>query len=301
MRKFRTYIGLRTLKTVAAVIISMMIVQLLGTTPSKLIFAMLGAMAAVQPTFRESVEVCLAEIIGVIFGAVVGIVLSFFRLHPLIQTGIGIIMIITLYNGLRLRYSPTLPCFILVMLCTSPNVIPMEYALGRIWDTAIGLSVGLLINMLVFPYDNSRQIRSSLYTLSNELISFLEDMFDGDDQLPSAEKMIKLNSTLNLQLRIFTNQKLPLRIRRQKKELEHFRICEKKAEILLAHMEILCSQEILGRLSDVNRRSLADIGAVIRDERVLDTPTSYDVITNYHLMHILELRQELLDYITPEH
>lgn len=297
MKKIKTYIGLRTLKTTAAVIIAMMIVQLYGTSPSKLIFAMLGAMAAVQPTFRESIEVCLSEIIGVVFGAVIGIILSLFRLHPLVETGIGIILIITLYNGLRIRYSPSLPCFILVMLCTSPDVIPMEYALGRIWDTAIGLSVGLIINMLVFPYDNSRQIRANLERMNKELIAFLEDTFDGDDQLPSPEQMIRLNNILKNQLRIFSNQKLPLRIRRQKKELERFQACEKKTEILLAHMEILYSQEILGRLSDVNRRSLTDIGALIRDERVLDTPTSYDVITNYHLMHILELRQELLDSI----
>lgn len=297
IKKFKTYIGLRTLKTTAAVIISMIIVQLFGTTPSKLIFAMVGAMSAVQPTFKESIEACLSQIIGVVFGAVVGIILSFFQLHPLVQTGIGIIMIISLYNGLHIRYSPSLPCFILVMLCTSPDVIPIEYAIGRIWDTAIGLGVGILINMLVFPYDNSRQIHKSLENLDRELIAFLEDMFDGDDQFPSPEKMIHLNNTLKSQLQIFSGQKLPLRIRRQREKLEIFRNCEKNTEILLAHMEILCSQEVLGRLSDVNRRALLDCGAVIRDQRVLDTPTSFDVITNYHLMHILDLREALLNSI----
>ena len=42
----RLHIGLRTIKTVAAVIISMVIVDFFGATTSKLIFAMLGAMAA---------------------------------------------------------------------------------------------------------------------------------------------------------------------------------------------------------------------------------------------------------------
>ena len=53
MRIFRSrfHIGLRTAKTAAAIIISMLIVESLGTTTSKLIFAMLGAMTAVQPTF----------------------------------------------------------------------------------------------------------------------------------------------------------------------------------------------------------------------------------------------------------
>ena len=42
----RLRIGLRTVKTAAAVIISMLLVDRLGTSASKLIFAMLGAMAA---------------------------------------------------------------------------------------------------------------------------------------------------------------------------------------------------------------------------------------------------------------
>ena len=76
MRKKRTRlpIGLRTIKTAVAVIIAMVIVDFFGTTPSKLIFAMLGAMAAVQPTFQESVESCLTQIVGVLFGALCGIV-----------------------------------------------------------------------------------------------------------------------------------------------------------------------------------------------------------------------------------
>ena len=41
----RIHIGLRTVKTTAAVIISMALVHFYGTTDSKYIFAMLGAMA----------------------------------------------------------------------------------------------------------------------------------------------------------------------------------------------------------------------------------------------------------------
>ena len=50
-RRFRLQIGMRTAKTVAAVVISMLIVDAVGMTDSRLIFAMLGATAALQPTF----------------------------------------------------------------------------------------------------------------------------------------------------------------------------------------------------------------------------------------------------------
>ena len=62
MKKFfRFQIGLRTIKTAVAVIISMLLVAHLGTSSSKLIFAMLGAMAAVQPNFKSSLESCLTQ------------------------------------------------------------------------------------------------------------------------------------------------------------------------------------------------------------------------------------------------
>ena len=71
----KLHIGPRTLKTTAAVVIAMLIVDSYGATTSKLIFAMLGAMAAVQPTFKDSLESCISQIVGVVFGAAAGILL----------------------------------------------------------------------------------------------------------------------------------------------------------------------------------------------------------------------------------
>ena len=293
--KFKIPIGLRTVKTAVAVIIAMLVVDLLGTTDSKLIFAMLGAMAAVQPTFKESVEAFLSQIIGVIFGAIAGILLLALRMPPLVTTGIGIILVITLYNILRIRYSPSLPCFILVMLCTTPDVQPLMYALGRIWDTAIGLTIGMLVNMLIFPYDNSRQIRKTAESLDVTLLAFLEDMFDGDEFLPDVAEMTCQIDTMAHQLKTFSAQKLPTRLRRQKEELEKYRLCEQKARKLLAHMEVLCSVASVGQLTKENYDKLVACGADIRDTRVTETVTEIDIVTNYHLSRILCLRSELLE------
>ena len=75
-RLSRIRIGLRTIKTVAAAVISMIIVDFYGATSSKLLFAMLGAMAAVQPTFKDSVESCQTQIVGVLFGGIAGVALA---------------------------------------------------------------------------------------------------------------------------------------------------------------------------------------------------------------------------------
>ena len=288
-------IGPRTIKTAAAVIISLIIVHFYGTTTSRLTFAMLGAMAAVEPTFTDSLRSCLAQIVGVLFGSVVGVLLLALPMHPLMRTGIGIVLAITLYNTFRIRFSPSLPCLIVLTLCITPDIQPLSYAWGRIWDTAIGLTVGLTINTLVFPYDNSRQIRDSVKSLDREVIRFLEEMFDGDDVLPDAAKMEQKVSDMARQLPIFTNQRLFLHRRAQKKQIETFRVCQSKARELLARMEILSHMEHPGRLSRENRRRLRACGASIADSRPLKNPKERDIVINYHVAQILKLRRELLE------
>jgi uncharacterized membrane protein YgaE (UPF0421/DUF939 family) len=289
------HIGLRTIKTAAAVVISMILVNMYGFSTSKLIFAMLGAMAAVQPTFRESVESCLTQIVGVLFGAVTGVLLLKLRLHPLLTTGIGIVLVIMLYNAFQIRFSPSLACLIVVTLCTSEEILPFTYALERIWDTAIGLGVGMLINMLIFPYDNSRQIRSTIETLDKELIRFLEDLFDGDDHLPDTQKMNLTIEDMAHQLSIFSKQKLFLHLRAQQRELAMFRSCEGKCRELLSRLIVLSRAERPGILNEECRQLLSDCGADIRDNRPLSTPTELDIVTNYHIKKIMGLREDLLN------
>lgn len=297
MKRHSVHVGLRTIKTAIAIITAMVIVDLYGATSSRLIFAMLGAMAAVQPTFKESVETCITQIVGVIFGALAAVVLLALPISSLTAVGVGIVGLIVLYNMLHISASPSLPCFILVMICTDAEMAPIPYALGRIWDTAIGLGVGMLINMLVFPYDNSRKIRDTVEGLDRDLLLFLEDMFDGDDLLPDTEAMNQRIAGLEKQLALFANQRLILHLRRQKRQLEQYRTCERKARELVSHLEVLSQLEHPGRLSTESRRRLTSCGAEIRDLRPLDSVMELDVVTNYHVGRILSIRRELLDVL----
>ena len=294
MKKLSAIVGLRTIKTAAAIIIALAIVSRYGASSAKLIFAMLGAMSAVQPTFRASLDACLTQIVGVSFGAVMGLLLRELPISYLTAIGIGVIIIITVYHSLHVSLSPSLPSFILVMVCTTADLSPLSYALGRIWDTAIGLGVGILVDVLVFPYDNSRKIQSALEGLDRDVLRFLEEIFDGDDVLPDGEALAGKLSAMEKQLAIFSKQKLFFHLGRQKRELARFRSCDRMAKELVCHMEALCLLERPGRLTEENRRRLAAAGAEIRDGRPLDSVMELDVVTNYHVGQLLTLRQELL-------
>ena len=294
MKKLSAIVGLRTIKTAAAIIIALAIVSRYGASSAKLIFAMLGAMSAVQPTFRASLDACLTQIVGVSFGAVMGLLLRELPISYLTAIGIGVIIIITVYNSLHVTLSPSLPSFILVMVCTTADLSPLSYALGRIWDTAIGLGVGILVDVLVFPYDNSRKIQGALEGLDRDVLRFLGEIFDGDDVLPDGEALAGKLSAMEKQLAIFSKQKLFFHLGRQKRELARFRSCDRMGKELVCHMEALCLLERPGRLTEENRRRLAAAGAEIRDGRPLDSVMELDVVTNYHVGQLLTLRQELL-------
>lgn len=290
----RFHLGLRTVKTAAAAVLAMVLVGLYGANESNVFFAIMGAMVAMEPTFKGSVEACLNQIVGVTFGAVMGLILFALRLPPLVELGIGIVLVIVLYNGLKIRFSPTLACFMVVTLCIDPGLHPVTYALERLWDTAIGLFVGMAINTLVFPYDNSRRIRTLVRNLEHGVVTFLEDLFDGDQHLPDAKDMTKQIDELGRQLRIFSNQRLILRLRRQKEQLAVFQLCEIKARELVARIEVLSRMETPGRLNTENRQALQDLGAEIAPATEDAPQQEKDIVTNYHVHQILAIRQELL-------
>ncbi len=313
-------IGLRTIKTAAAVLISMTIVAFYGMSTSKMIFAMLGAMAAMEHSFKESVESCLTQVVGMTLGAMIGQMMLFLSLPPLVDIGIGIVAVITLYNVCRIRYSPTLPCLIVVTMCThnNPDTIPLFYAVGRLWDTAIGLMVGMVINTLIFPYDNSNKIRAAIEALDKEVIIFLEEMYNGDNVLPDTAKMVRMINDMGTQLQIFSKQSVLLHKAKKRDQLEAFQVCEGKERQLLAQMEVLCRMEKPGKLTEENRKRLKECSSQIKidAEEEIDLPlmeeipnlqkeiksleeriymTEQDLVTNYHVAQILELRDEMMN------
>lgn len=291
--KFR--IGPRTLKTAFAVTLSIIAVSFYGSSTSNLIFATIGALSAMGATFKESILSCVSQIAGVVFGVIAGVLLLSMHMPALLASGIGIIIVITFYNILHLRFSPSLACIVVVTICHMSDITPFVYAIERIWDTAIGLLVGMAINLLIFPYDNSKQIRNTIHRLDKELILYLEDMFDGDENLPNVNKMLTSMDEIEHGLRIFSDQKLLFHLKKQKNDLSSFLDCEEKARQLVVHLEILSSLSFPGVLNPYNKERLERNGAKIKDQRIPAEPTELDIVTNYHVSQVLVLRRELLN------
>lgn len=285
-------VGMRTMKTALAVTLSLMVVEYYGASPAKVVFATIGAISAVGPTFTASLLACMTQICGVSVGVLLALGLMALPIPHIAGVGIGIMVIITAYHHLKLKLVPVLPCLVLVNICLNPEVQAVSYSLGRIWDTAIGLAIGMLVNTLVFPYDNSRTIRQMMASLDQDLIRILEDLFDGDDHLPKADALEEKISALEGQLALFSQQRL-LRRKRQKREIQRLSTCEDTAQALLVELAALCAMPEMGHLNRENRQALLALGAKVDRDGPGTAERPEDVVSNYHVSQVLRLRQKL--------
>ena len=285
-------VGMRTIKTALAVVLALLIVEQYGASPAKVVFATIGAISAVGPTFTASLLACLTQICGVTVGVLLALLMLALQVHPMVAVGIGVILILAGYQYFHLKLVPVLPCLVLVNVCLNPEVEAVAYSVGRIWDTAIGLAIGMAVNTLIFPYDNSLKIRQTMEGLDRDLIEFLEDMFDGDDHLPETKDLEKKIDALEGQLALFADQRL-LRRKRQKRELKRLESCEDIAQALLTELITLRNMERLGCLNEENRQALRALGARVSDQCPLEGGTVENTVVNYHISQVLRLRQTL--------
>lgn len=297
IKRWKIPVGMRTIKTALAVILALSVVEQYGASPSKVVFATIGAISAVAPTFTASLLACLTQICGVTIGVLLALLMMVLNVPDMVAVGIGIILILTSYQYFHLKLVPVLPCLVLVNICLNPEVEAFAYSTGRIWDTAIGLTIGLLVNTLIFPYDNSRTIRQTMIGLDQDLILFLEDMFDGDTRLPETEALEGKIDALESQLVLFSEQRL-LRRKRQKRVLQQLRSCEDTAQELLVELETLRNMEHLGCLNEENREALRALGAQVKQVCQVSPHTTEDTVVNYHVARVLKLRQELKENLT---
>lgn len=297
IKRWKIPVGMRTIKTALAVILALSVVEQYGASPSKVVFATIGAISAVAPTFTASLLACLTQICGVTIGVLLALLMMVLNVPDMVAVGIGIILILASYQYFHLKLVPVLPCLVLVNICLNPEVEAFAYSTGRIWDTAIGLAIGLLVNTLIFPYDNSRTIRQTMIGLDQDLILFLEDMFDGDTQLPETGVLEKKIDALESQLALFSQQRL-LRRKRQKRVLQQLRSCEDTAQELLVELETLRNMEHLGCLNEENREALRALGAQVKQVCQVSPHTVEDTVVNYHVARVLRLRQELKENLT---
>jgi len=164
LKQFHSPVGLRTLKTAAAVSAAILLVEQYGTSADELLFGVMGAFSAMEPTFKGSVRGCISQFMGVLMGVLLSLALRPLEVPGAVAAGIGIVLVMACYQVLRLRSSPVLPCLILVTICTKPELGAVVYGLERLWNTALGMGAGMAMGQMfagMFNQQNQQPVQQA--------------------------------------------------------------------------------------------------------------------------------------------
>ena len=292
--KLHLHVGLRTFKTALAVTIALLITRLINSYSP--IFAGLGAIVAMTRTMREAIDAAKTQFVGVILGGIVGVLLLLISPSPpVLLVGAGVLAVLCLCALFKLYYAMSLAAIIVLSVCVSTTgneIVDLAY---RLVDTAIGLSVGLGVNMLIKPYNNRPRVIQLFWKLVNRLPAYLDDCVIKDlyPDLSGYEMDLR---TLAAELDIYRRQHF-----RKKGVHEQDSVflqgLYQLAECIYQELCALCCMDSIGKPLPENLERLRDLGIEIPPELPCQDGNEKNIVTNYHLNRILDARDFLIDLL----
>jgi len=155
-------IGLRVVKTIAAVTICLLIAWLIGSVDS-LPIAAIAALVTMQATQSETLKIGVFRVIGTIIGGAFGLLTVFIgSILPNYTEGLFIVIIpmmllLNLYlcNLLNMRDSCTISCVVTIIVAAHVIIDvtfdeTFAFTFIRLRDTFIGVVIATAVNMIPF-------------------------------------------------------------------------------------------------------------------------------------------------------
>ncbi|MGL6202194.1 MAG: FUSC family protein [Lachnospiraceae bacterium] len=155
-------IGHRTLKTVAAVFLCLLVNFLFGKKEP--FYAVIAAILCIQPSIHKSMDIGIYRIVGTVLGSILcffvlwaGKIIPYYsEFMYLLVIPVTILVFIYLLNILHLKDSvPVATITFIVMIFTLKPEIngTLAHAIERTLDTIVGAVIGVLVNRYMFRND----------------------------------------------------------------------------------------------------------------------------------------------------
>ncbi|WP_455537769.1 aromatic acid exporter family protein [Terrisporobacter sp.] len=165
--------GLRSIKTGLGVMICVLIGRL--HIVQNVFYAAITCSICMQITVKGSVVTGFNRLKGTLIGGIVGFFFALIYPGSAILACIGIIVTIYICNSLKLNKSIVIACvvFCAVFLGVGSSN-PIRYSLFRMWDTSIGVLVGVAVNYLVFRPNYVKSIYKEIGVIEETSIELLK-------------------------------------------------------------------------------------------------------------------------------
>ncbi len=143
-------IGMRTIKTVLAVVLTLEISNILDINSP--ILAGIAAIMTMETSVSESFKTGKYRMYGTIFGGAVALIITWISPVNFLTTAIGLFVIIYISNMLKWQDAVKMAMIVfLVIIIDFEENYRFTYALNRTLDTFVGVIVGTTINYFIRP------------------------------------------------------------------------------------------------------------------------------------------------------
>ena len=149
----RFKIGMRTVKTVVAVAICMVI--MLFFPVEKAFYACIAAVICMQQTVEHTVRTGLNRMKGTVVGALLGIAGLLLQQHvnldlQIVLAPVGVLLILYLCNIMKMPASCSIGCVVyLSILLVQRDLSPFMFGLMRTLETFAGIVIAMIVNFFL--------------------------------------------------------------------------------------------------------------------------------------------------------
>lgn len=160
---------MRLFKTGLAVTMTLLVAEPLGMTYP--FFAAIATIISMEATIANSYKAGKNRVKGTLLGAVTGLVFALVAQGNPLAAGVGIIFVLWTCNRMGWKNAISIACIVfLAIMINLDGDNPWIYSLNRLEDTLVGVGVALVVNFMVFPFNNESLLRKR-YSDSLEMIA----------------------------------------------------------------------------------------------------------------------------------
>lgn len=277
-------IGMRTIKTVIAVLLTLAIAQILNLNSP--ILAGIAAIMTIETTVSESFRTGKYRMYGTVLGAVVGLIITFIAPRNFIVIGTGLIIIIYICNIFKWEKAVRMSMIVfLVIILGYEEGYRFTYALNRSLDTFIGVIVGTSINYFLRPPKVEGKLEKSINEMYIEVKNILENLIWKEEQVKSEDlrnRIHDIDENYNA-----LRKEIRFNIYPQE-SIKNYRQIFNLFERVQNHLSVI--SPIIKKISinQENRKGLENMFSKKIPKKDVSENSDLDIIYNYHLNIILD-------------
>lgn len=272
-------VGMRNIKTAIAVSLSVAISRFFNMEYP--FYAAIAAIISMQTTMGESFKVGRNRMLGTILGAMVGVIFYFINSSSIVTIGIGIMVVIYMCNLFGWKKSVSIAGIVFCVIMTNlDGRDPIFYALNRILDTFIGITIAVLVNYFIKPIVDYNDIEDKLIKIRCELNELVNDAIIRELNVDLGNIKTHINGTKKNIDDIHMNHK-------NEDEIKKFKYIIKKYNTACRHLSIIDDMDRRYTLNNINYMELVNIyGRFDRIKYKKDKEN--DTVYNYHMRKVIK-------------